>query len=111
VGAQRFVRLFPERIIFLVDILTPSEWPAYMRLLQEYAAVDGQLDASDAKMMAVTRLAPKAWTALRDKLLQRRLARIEGGLWIDDHQNSSLDIQRNGSARGRAGAAGRWGST
>jgi hypothetical protein len=104
----RFMRLFPERVLYVIEMLTPPEMVAWMRLSLAYVMRDGVLPADDKALAHITRRGTR-WPALRDKLLMLGLGRIEGGLWVDDDQARNLEIQRLGSERGRTGANARWG--
>lgn len=107
-GRTRYVRLFPERMLFLLDQLTDRELVCVLRLSMAYVIADGDLPADDRRLAGFTKLSPKAWAELRDKLLLLGLGRIEAGQWIDDDQLSNLKIQRSVSERGKRGAAARW---
>jgi hypothetical protein len=107
-GHSRYIRLFPERVLFAAELLTDHELVAWLRLALAYVVRDGELPADDAHLAAVTKTGKK-WPALREKLLMLGLGRIESGQWIDDHQQSSLELQRSQSFRGSKGAAARWG--
>lgn len=109
-GRTRYLRLFPERLVFMLDQLTPAEFYATLRLQLAYVVADGDLQADDRRLAAVTKLSAKGWAALRDKLLLLGLGRIEAGQWIDDDQLRNLQVQRRVSEKARAGAAKRWGA-
>lgn len=106
-GHNRYARIFPERLFFALGVLSDRELVAWVRLMLAYVVNDGVLPADDAQLAAITN-AGKQWPALRDKLVTLGLGRIEHGMWIDDHQRSSLDLQRVQSLRGSKGAAARW---
>lgn len=108
-GRTRFVRYFPERVLFMLDQLTAKEFVAMARLAMAYVIADGDLPADDRRLASITKLSAKAWTELRDKALLLGLGRIERGQWIDDDQLGNLLVQRRTSERGKRGAAGRWG--
>ena len=107
-GANRYMRLFTERGHYVAAELTDRELGGWFRLTLAFVVHDGVLLADDAHLAAVTKM-NKAWPVLRDKLLMLGLGRIDAGLWIDDHQRSSLELQRAQSVRGSKGAAARWG--
>lgn len=109
-GRTRYLRLFPERLVFMFDQLTPAEFYATLRLQLAYVVADGDLQADDRRLAAVTKQSAKGWAALRDKLLLLGLGRIEAGQWIDDDQLRNLQVQRRVSEKARAGAAKRWGA-
>ena len=102
-GRTRFLRLFPERSLFMLDRLNEREFVATYRLMMEFVITDGQVPADDKHLASVTKLSTKSWAAVRDKLLQLGLGRIEHGFWVDDDQLASLEIQRAASRRGAAG--------
>lgn len=104
----RYVRLFPERIFFLLESLDDRELAAWVRLTVAYVMADGALSSDEKKLALVTKTG-KRWPELRDKLVGLGLGRVEAGLWIDDDQQKSLDLQRQYSVRGERGAAARWG--
>lgn len=106
--AQYYIRFFPATLTYLIDRLTPVELQAYMRLAHDYVVADGELDASDESLMVATRLKRKLWVAMRDKLIQLRLCRIESGRWIIDDLDSSLALQRAARARAQKGGEARW---
>ena len=105
---QRYVRIFPERMDFLLARLNPIEFTAYMRLLTEYAVRDGQIVDDDRQLARIAGLSRSAWTALREKLLALGVARVADGRWIDDDQQANLDRQREFAEKQRARAMGRW---
>lgn len=102
-GRTRYVRLFPERTLYMLDRLSDREFIAAYRLMMEFVITDANLPADDAHLACITKLSAKAWAMLRDKLLQLGLGRIEHGFWIDDDQLANLDMQRAASMRGAAG--------
>lgn len=108
-GRTRYLRTFPERAFFLLDQLTQAEFVAAYRLSLAFVIADGDLKADDRLLAGVTKTTPKAWAALRAKLLLLGLGRIEAGQWIDDDQLANLLVQRRVSERGRRGAEVRWG--
>lgn len=103
----RYVRFFPERLMFATAVLTPPEVVAWMRLTLAFVMRDGVLPADDRALAGITQTGQR-WPALRDKLLDLGLGRIEGGLWVDDDQHRNLEIQRRSSERGTKGATARW---
>jgi len=105
-GRNRYIRLFPERLLYVLEMLTDQEVKSWLRVTIAYAVADGELRTEH---LASISKAGKRWPDLRDKLLALGLGRIEGDRWIDDDQERSLAIQRSSSERGRRGAAGRWG--
>lgn len=107
-GRTRYVRLFPERMLFLLDQLSARELVCVLRLSMAYVIADGDLRADDKRLASITKLSLKSWAELRDKLLLLGLGRVEAGQWIDDDQLGSLQIQRRVSERGKRGAAARW---
>jgi hypothetical protein len=52
-GRQHYVRLFPERLDFLLAHLTPPQLAAYLRILSEYVVRDGKLSAEDSDMVTI----------------------------------------------------------
>ena len=105
---SRYVRLFPERLLYLIDRLTEREFVAFCRLASEFVQLDGALAADDKRLAATVKLSPKAWAELRDKLIVLGLGRIEHGHWIDDDQLANLRIQRDASDRARNAINKRW---
>jgi len=106
-----YVRQFPQTISHLLDSLTPDEFVAVARLHRERALRDEPLPAADQLLGTITKMTDKAWVALRDKLLALGLAHVENGMWIDEDQERSLEIQRNSRRRGQRGAQARWAVT
>lgn len=104
----RHVRFFPERLLYLIDRLTPVQIVAFLRLSSEFVQLDGALPANDKHLAAVVKLTPKAWGELRDKLLILGLGRIELGHWIDDDQLRNLEMQRRASEQRTAAVHARW---
>jgi hypothetical protein len=104
----RYVRLFPEKLLYLIDRLTPVQIVAFMRLSSEFVQVDGALPANDKHLATVAKMTPKAWGELRDKLLVLGLGRIELGHWIDDDQLRNLEIQRRVSEQRTRAVQTRW---
>jgi hypothetical protein len=78
---------------------------------RELALRNGHLPADDKLLATVTKLSATAWGALRDKLLMLGLVRVENGMWIDDDQERSLEIQRSSRLRGQRGAQAWWGGS
>ena len=109
-GRTRYLRHFPERLTFMLDQLTPTEFYAVLRLQLAYVVADGDLPADDRRLAALTKLSAKAWAGLRDKLLLLGLGRVDAGQWIDDDQLGNLQVQRRVSEKGRLGASRRWGA-
>jgi len=107
-GRTRYVRIFPERMLFLLDQLSDRELVCVLRLAMAYVISDGDMQADDKRLASVTKLSLKAWADLRDKLLLLGLGRVQAGMWIDDDQLANLMIQRSVSERGKRGAAARW---
>ena len=107
-GRTRFVRLFPERLDFLLARLSARELAAYLRILNEYAVRDGDMPAADRAMREITKLSNGAWAALRDRLITLGICRIENGRWIDEDQDANLRRQREFSEAQRQRALGRW---
>ena len=105
---QRYVRLFPERLHFLLAHLAPNEFTAYLRLLTEYAVRDGVILDDDRHLARIAKLSRPAWAALRETLLDLGVARVADGRWIDDDQQANLDRQREFAEKQRARAMGRW---
>ena len=103
-----YFRYFPQNSSHLLDSLKPDEFVAVVRLHRERALRDGPLSADDKLLATITKMTDKAWASLRDKLLMLGLARVENGMWIDDDQERSLEIQRNSRLRGPRGAEARW---
>ena len=104
----RHVRFFPERLLYLIDRLSPVQIGAFLRLSSEFVQLDGALPANDKHLAAVVKLTPKAWGELRDKLLMLGLGRIELGHWIDDDQLRNLEMQRRASEQRTAAVQARW---
>jgi hypothetical protein len=104
----RHVRFFPERLLYLIDRLTPPQIVAFLRLSSEFVQLDGALPANDKHLATVAKMTPKAWGELRDKLLVLGLGRIEFGHWIDDDQMRNLEMQRRASERAKTAAARSW---
>ena len=104
---NRYVRLFLTEMYFAIEHLDAQEYRAWSRIAAHYVANDGVLLALDKVMAQVTKTGKK-WPDLRDKLLALGLGRIENGHWVDEHQRSSLELQRRASLRGRRGADARW---
>lgn len=109
-GRTRYLRHFPERLTYMLDQLTPSEFYATCRLQLAYVIADGDLPDDERRLAALAKVAPKAWLALREKLLLLGLGRVEAGQWIDDDQLANLQVQRRVSEKGRLGATRRWGA-
>jgi len=107
-GRTRYLRLFPERLLFLFDQLSDRELVCVLRLSMAYVIADGDLPADDKRLATITKLPARAWAELRDKLLLLGLGRVQAGQWIDDDQLENLRIQRSVSERGKRGAAARW---
>jgi hypothetical protein len=107
-GHNRYVRFFPAELTFAAEMLSDREMVAWLRLTLAYVVRDGVLPDDDGHLSVITKTG-KQWPTLREKLLTFGLGRIEAGQWIDDHQRSSLDLQRGQSLRGSKGAAVRWG--
>ena len=104
----RYVRLFPEKLLYLIDRLTPVQIVAFLRLSSEFVQLDGALPANDKHLATVAKMTPKAWGELRDKLLVLGLGRIELGHWIDDDQLRNLEIQRRVSEQRTHAVQTRW---
>jgi hypothetical protein len=107
----RYVRIFPERLLYVVDRLTPVQCVAFLRLSSEFVQLDGALPADDRRLAAVAKLSAKAWGELRDLLLTLGLGRIEHGHWIDDDQLRNLEIQRRASEQRTLAVQSRWRKT
>lgn len=108
VARSRYLRFFPDRLLYLLDRLTEREFAAYCRLAMEYLHFDGELAANDRQLAEVAKLTPKAWQTLRYKLLTLGLCRIEQGRWIDADQASNLAVQRAARARSLVANRARW---
>ena len=104
----RYVRLFPEKLLYLIDRLPPVQIVAFLRLSSEFVQLDGALPANDKHLATVAKMTPKAWAELRDKLLVLGLGRIELGHWIDDDQLRNLEIQRRVSEQRTHAVQTRW---
>lgn len=104
----RYVRLFPEKLLYLIDRLTPVQIVAFLRLSSEFVQLDGALPANDKHLATVAKMTPKAWGELRDKLLLLGLGRIELGHWIDDDQLRNLEMQRRASEQRTQAVQARW---
>lgn len=104
----RYVRLFPEKLLYLIDRLTPVQIVAFLRLSSEFVQLDGVLPAADKHLATVAKMTPTAWGELRDKLLVLGLGRIELGHWIDDDQLRNLEIQRRVSEQRTLAVQTRW---
>lgn len=108
-GRTRYVRLFPERLYFLLARFTEREIVAYLRLLAEYVVTDGA-PKDDGKVLArIVGLSARAWAELRTKLIEMGLAKVDDGRLVDLDQQASLDILRASSERQRERALHRWG--
>ena len=104
----RYVRLFPEKLLYLIDRLSPVQIVAFLRLSSEFVQLDGALPANDKHLATVAKVTPKAWGELRDKLLVLGLGRIELGHWIDDDQLRNLEIQRRVTEQRTRAVQTRW---
>jgi hypothetical protein len=107
----RYVRLFPERLLYLIDRLTERELVAFLRLSSEFVQLDGALPADDKRLAVTVKLKAKAWDELRDKLIVLGLGRIEHGHWIDDDQLRNLEVQRRSSEQRTLAVQARWRKT
>jgi len=106
---QRYVRFFPDRIIFLQANLSPRLFMAYLRLCAMVAVNDGLAPDDDKVLAQFSGLPIAGWRELRSKLEMLGLAGGENGRWIDRDQQAAFELQRRGTARGMAGAEARWG--
>lgn len=109
-GRSRYVRLFPERLAFLLLHLEAREFCAYVRFLNHYVVSGGAVLDDRKSLGRVVQLSPRAWPELRAKLINLDLVQAEGGRLIDKDQQTNLDIQSRTSDRQRDRANKRWGN-
>jgi len=108
-GRTRYLRIFPERALFLLDRLDDAKFVAAFRLILEYVMRDGRIDDNDQALARITKLSGRGWAELKEILIELGVGRVDNGRWIDDDQQANLDHQQGLSERGKRGAAGRWG--
>lgn len=106
-GRQRYARLFPERIAFILAHLSATQTAAYLRILAAYVVADGDL-RGDATVRVMSGLSVKTWQELRALLEMLGIARFVGDRWVDEDQDANLEIQRQITERQRARAVVRW---
>ena len=107
-GRSRYVRLFPERNLFLFDQLDAKEHFAYLKLLTAYVIRDGVVPDDPKQIAKVCGITRKSWASLRAKLIDLGLGRVEEGRWVDDDQDRSLELQRRYSEKQRQRVRARW---
>lgn len=107
-GRSRYVRLFPERVYFLLARLTDREVVAYLRVVNDYVVRDGQVQFDDKALAKVAGISSRAWSDLRDKLVELGIVKVDGDKFVDPDQSASLEIQRATSERQRGNAMRRW---
>ncbi len=106
-GRKRYVRLFPERVSFLLTNLTPGQFVAYFRVLSQYCVRDGDLHGA-ASLRLLSGLPKKAWEDLVEVLTTLGIAHLDGDKWVDEDQDENLKIQRQITARQSERALARW---
>ena len=110
-GRNTYVRYFPERLTFMLDMLTGEEFIATMRLSMYYVICGGELAADDGELAEATRLSSSKWLKLKRKLINLGLGKVENSYWVDDDQLHNIRIQQSSSERGKRGAMARWGAS
>jgi hypothetical protein len=110
-GRSRYLRLFPERVAFLLLHLDARELTGYLRIATHYVVADGQLPADDKALARIAAMPAKVWADLRARLIDLGIVHVEGDRLVDADQQANLDIQRAASARQRARVMRRWGKS
>ena len=106
-GRQRYLRLYPERVSFLLTNLSPVQFVAYFRVLSQYCVHDGDLHSA-ASLRLLSGLPKKAWQELVEVLTTLGIAHLDGDKWVDEDQDANLEIQKQITARQSERALARW---
>ena len=106
-GRNRFVRLFPERMDFLINRLTPKQLVAYMKILSVYCSFEGDL-RGEVKLRVTSGLSKKEWPAFVELLGGLGIAAFVGDKWVDADQDTNIKIQKSSSERQATRARNRW---